>query len=53
MSTNINCSLNCIYQVDGKCTLDYISSFSGSINDSCMYFYEKKSTKKDSKKHAN
>ncbi|NNG67391.1 hypothetical protein HKI81_09185 [Caldanaerobacter subterraneus] len=23
--TNINCTLNCIYQKDGKCTLSYLS----------------------------
>ncbi|SHF15430.1 hypothetical protein SAMN02746089_01387 [Caldanaerobius fijiensis DSM 17918] len=43
--TNINCTENCIYQVEGKCTLNHIGP-SNSINNptNCAYFLEKKKT---------
>lgn len=40
--TNINCSANCIYQKEGKCTLENISAKAISFNSNCAYFYEKK-----------
>lgn len=39
--TTINCSLNCIYQVDGKCTLDNVSKNSTSVKANCIFFEEK------------
>lgn len=39
--TTINCSLNCIYQNDGKCNLDNTKSSSVSINTECVYYSEK------------
>ena len=41
--TNINCSSNCIYQKDGKCTFDNIISKELTSNDNCAYFTEKTS----------
>ncbi|MDP4180795.1 MAG: hydroxymyristoyl-ACP dehydratase [Bacillota bacterium] len=41
--TTINCSLNCIYQVEGRCNLDNIVMVSISSNPECIYFQEKKS----------
>ncbi len=41
--TTINCSLNCIYQNDGKCNLDNTKSSSVSMNTECVYFSEKAS----------
>lgn len=38
---NINCSLNCIHQVDGKCTLKSIISNTNSTytpNEMCVYY---------------
>lgn len=44
--TNINCSLNCIYQEDGKCKLDNIIITSASGISECPYFREKSRHKK-------
>jgi hypothetical protein len=46
--TTINCSSNCIYQVDGKCTLDIVSKNSTSVKSNCIFF-EEKVFKKDQK----
>lgn len=35
--TTINCALNCQYQKDGKCTLDY-SDETAVLSDVCAYF---------------
>lgn len=38
--TNINCSKNCIYQKDGKCSYDNVllrASCSSEANDGCLY----------------
>ncbi len=39
--TTINCSSNCIHQVDGLCTLDAIPSNSVFINSDCVFFQER------------
>ena len=39
--TNINCLENCIYQKDGKCSFENISSHKiNTKNSSCAYFVE-------------
>ena len=39
--TMINCSLNCIYQQDGKCNLENaITNIKTPVSD-CMFFQEK------------
>ncbi|MCI8443862.1 MAG: hydroxymyristoyl-ACP dehydratase [Clostridia bacterium] len=38
--TNINCSLNCIYQKDGKCSYTSVSPSSISFSE-CAYFIRK------------
>jgi len=43
--TNINCTSNCLYQKDGKCSLDNVTAVSVTSTDSCAYFVEKKDTK--------
>lgn len=40
--TTINCSSNCIHQIEGSCTLDTISINSISSNSDCVFFQEKK-----------
>lgn len=45
---NINCTLNCSYQKDGKCALDEISYSKKTIvcdNSDCPY-YKKRGTSK-------
>jgi hypothetical protein len=48
--TNINCSADCVYENNGKCTLNHISissSFTG-LGADCAYFEPKeKNIKKD------
>lgn len=39
--TNINCTSNCIYQKDGKCQLDNVTTVSSTLNNSCVYFTDK------------
>ena len=39
--TNINCSLNCIYQKDGKCSYSNIISTIFSTTSECAYFVDK------------
>ena len=36
--TNINCSSDCIYQKDGKCTFDSIISKRLTTNSNCAYY---------------
>ena len=36
--TNINCSLDCIYQIDGKCSYDIISNSNLCTNSECAYY---------------
>ena len=36
--TNINCSSNCVYQKDGKCCLENVSSQSFTPNENCAYY---------------
>ena len=45
--TNINCSLNCIYQKDGKCSYSSITPIIFSTTSECTYFVDK-SEKKNS-----
>ena len=35
--TNINCTLNCIYQIEGKCSYDFISNSSLCTSSECAY----------------
>lgn len=44
--TNINCTSNCVYQKDGKCQLDNVTAVSNTLNESCVYFTEKKEKSK-------
>ena len=36
--TNINCTLDCIYQIEGKCSYDIISNSNLCTNSECAYF---------------
>jgi len=36
--TNINCSANCVYQKDGKCSFENVSSIPTSSVSNCAYF---------------
>lgn len=36
--TNINCSSSCLYQKDGKCTLDNINMKGITPTKDCVYF---------------
>ena len=38
--TNINCSSNCIYQKDGKCSYEFVSTTNLSSNSFCAYYVE-------------
>lgn len=41
---NINCSLNCIYQNDGKCMLQQIPAtqkYSNNIHLDCVYYMKR------------
>ncbi|TYQ17029.1 UNVERIFIED_CONTAM: hypothetical protein Cloal_3630 [Acetivibrio alkalicellulosi] len=44
--TMINCSSNCIHQNDGKCTLDNVTKNTTLVSDNCVFFEEKKCSKK-------
>lgn len=50
--TNINCSENCTYSSNGKCTFDHVTTSYIMINFSCScaYFSPKESTKKTPQK---
>lgn len=39
--TTINCSLNCIHQEDGKCSLDKITVNTVSTGSDCVFYQEK------------
>lgn len=39
--TNINCSSSCLYQKEGKCTLDNISIKNITPTSDCIYFTNK------------
>lgn len=45
---NINCSFNCVYAKNGKCTLNHIEPFSmiSNISADCAYYTEKGTSKK-------
>ena len=43
--TNINCSLNCIYQKDGKCSYSSITPTIFSTTSECAYFVDKSKRK--------
>lgn len=38
--TNINCTENCVYQKDGKCTLDKVIPKTATPNSNCVYFVD-------------
>ncbi len=40
--TNINCSENCIYQIDGKCSFEDVSSKILTPDSNCAYFVKSK-----------
>lgn len=39
--TNINCSLDCIYQKEGKCSYSKIGLSNSISNSECAYFIAK------------
>lgn len=43
--TNINCSSSCLYQKDGKCTLDSVYKKHITPTVDCAYFMNKKEIK--------
>ena len=43
--TNINCTLDCKHQKDGKCMLDNAEE-AGTITESCFYFSQNTKKKK-------
>ena len=43
--TNINCSSSCLYQKDGKCTLENTSIKIFTPTLDCMYYTNKKDMK--------
>ncbi len=47
--TTINCSLSCIYQSDGKCTLDDVKASSVSAASECAFFNPLKMQNTDNK----
>ncbi|MTI54494.1 hydroxymyristoyl-ACP dehydratase [Geosporobacter ferrireducens] len=38
---NINCSLNCFFQNDGKCTLTHIRTASSTPHPECLHYIDK------------
>lgn len=40
--TNINCSSSCLYQKDGKCTLENVSIKTITPTTDCIYFTSKR-----------
>lgn len=38
---NINCSLNCFFQNDGKCTLTHIRTASSTPHPECLHYMDK------------
>ena len=43
--TNINCTLDCIYQIDGQCSYDIISNSNLCTNSECAYYSKLHQTK--------
>lgn len=43
----INCIDNCMYQENGMCTLDNVSSLSNTTNIGCEFFKERASKEKE------
>ncbi|WZL74059.1 hydroxymyristoyl-ACP dehydratase [Clostridiaceae bacterium 35-E11] len=41
---NINCSLNCFFQNDGRCELTHVTALSSTPHPSCVYFTPKQQT---------
>ncbi|MFZ5966084.1 MAG: hypothetical protein ACOYVK_02745 [Bacillota bacterium] len=39
--TNINCSLDCFFENDGKCTLTHVSIVSSTPHPQCVYYQAK------------
>lgn len=53
---NINCNLNCIYQNEGKCTLNKIPSnieYSNCKDKDCIYYAENSSNMFQNKRKNN
>ena len=46
--TNINCSIDCIYQKDGKCKLESVTAMPVTPDSRCAY-YKKQQTKDKTK----
>ena len=40
--TNINCTANCIYEKDGKCAYESITTQTVHFQENCAYFSPKK-----------
>ncbi|HYE10085.1 MAG TPA: hypothetical protein VEF53_07895 [Patescibacteria group bacterium] len=43
----INCTDNCLYQENGMCTLDNVSSLSNTTNKGCEFYKERISKVKE------
>lgn len=41
----IQCSIPCLYEQEGECTLTHVTSVSNTQEQSCAYFKDKKKTK--------
>lgn len=51
--TNINCSSDCVYQKDGKCTLESVTAMAViSDDDNACAYYAKEQSKKTEKNGA-
>ncbi|HHY91044.1 MAG TPA: hydroxymyristoyl-ACP dehydratase [Clostridiales bacterium] len=50
---NINCSLNCLFEQDGKCTMTHITSQISTPHPSCVHFTPKPSPKKQANREKN
>lgn len=46
--TTINCTLNCVYQENGKCALQNVQAITSSSSNECAYFILKE--QRDDKK---
>jgi len=47
MMININCTLNCFFENDGKCTLTHVSSISSTPHPACLHFEPKNINKNE------
>lgn len=47
---NINCTLNCFFEQEGKCNLTHVSSISSTPHPSCLYYVPKSNGEQKQKK---